>query len=82
MARKLKEYEGTFEVFDVTHRRLRNGNKLRVVLEAQYDRGEEKKLLDLIYREANVTIREVEPNPEQPALIEGEGGEQQGEILG
>ncbi len=73
MPRKLKEYQGTFEVFDVGHRRLRNGNKLRVVLEAPYDKAEEGKLLSLLFLQASVALTEKLPEPALPLEEEPEG---------
>ncbi len=51
-----KMFSAIFEVFDVSSRRLRNGNKLRIVLEAPYNVREEKRLLDFKFREAMVTM--------------------------
>jgi len=79
MARKPKEYQGTFEVFDVIHRRLRNGNKLRLVLEQPYTREAARKLIDLVDREAEVSLVEQEPTLDQPELIPEEGGEEEKE---
>jgi len=65
-------YEGIFEVFDVCSRRLRNGNKLRVVLEAPYDRAEEKMLLDFKFGDARIQMMKYEPQPELTGINEEE----------
>ena len=54
----MKEFTGTFEVFDVIARRLRNGNKLRMVLEAPYDKDAEKDLVDLRFKMVAVHLIE------------------------
>ncbi|MFA4971794.1 MAG: hypothetical protein WC683_04225 [bacterium] len=61
-----KTYKGVFEVFDVRHRRFRDTKKLTITLEAPYDKAEEKKLLDLLFLDAEVTIVEHEEDPELP----------------
>lgn len=48
----MKQMEGIFELFDLSVRRLANGNKLRIVLECVEDLDVEKKLIE--FRGENV----------------------------
>jgi hypothetical protein len=53
--RKMNQFEGIFEVFDISVRRLANGNKLRVVLECQEDLEVEKGIIE--FRGDNVKVK-------------------------
>jgi hypothetical protein len=48
------KFEGVFEVFDLSVRRLANGNKLRVVLESPEDLATEKQIIE--FRGDNVKV--------------------------
>lgn len=50
-----KQFEGVFELFDVTVRRLANGNKLKVTLEIPEDLEVEKRLIE--FRGNNVHVQ-------------------------
>ena len=63
-----KRFQGLFEVFDVCARRLRNGNKLRIVLEAPYDKAEEKRLIDFKFNEVVLDMERIEIQPELPGV--------------
>lgn len=51
----MNQFEGIFEVFDISVRRLANGNKLRVVLECQEDLEVEKGIIE--FRGDNVKVK-------------------------
>ena len=51
----MNQMEEIFELFDISVRRLANGNKLRIVLECQADLEIEKKLIE--FRGDNVKIK-------------------------
>jgi hypothetical protein len=51
----MNQFEGIFEVFDISVRRLANGNKLRVVLECQEDLEVEKGIIE--FRGDNVKAK-------------------------
>lgn len=51
-----KKFEGTFELFDLKVRRLRNGNKLRLVFEKPESLDEERQLIDFRGHYADVYI--------------------------
>ncbi len=70
---KTKTFEGLFEVFEVSARRLRNGNKLRIVLEAPYDKAEEKRLIDFKFSEVRMVMEKFEAQPELPGVGSEEG---------
>jgi hypothetical protein len=63
--------EGIFEVFDIKCRRLRNGDKLRLVYECLYDKEQELKLVKLRYDNVKINMElielpfEKEDDPEQ-----------------
>ena len=52
----MKTYDGVFEVFEVSVRRLRNGNKLSIVLEMPESIEEEKKLIEFRYENVKLSI--------------------------
>ena len=70
---KTKTFEGLFEVFDVCARRLRNGNKLRIVLEAPYDKAEEKRLIDFKFSEVRMAMEKFEPQPDLIGIEKTQG---------
>jgi hypothetical protein len=59
-SKKADGLQGNYEVFDLSVRRLRNGDKLRVVLECLYDKETEVKLAKIRYDEVNVHLVLVE----------------------
>jgi hypothetical protein len=50
-----KEFTGTFDL-DVHTRKLRNGNRLQLVLDCPYDKTQERRLVDFRYDTVTVTI--------------------------
>ena len=51
----MNTFDGVFELFDLSVRRLANGNKLRVVLECQEDLDVERELIE--FRGDNVKVK-------------------------
>ena len=62
------KFEGIFELFDISVRRLRNGNKLRLVFESSEDMETEKKLIE--FRGHNVkAVITYESQPENDNVV-------------
>ena len=51
--------DGNFEVFDLKCRRLRNGDKLRLVIECLYEKNQELELVKLRYDNVKVFMEKV-----------------------
>jgi hypothetical protein len=67
----MNQMKEVFELFDLSVRRLSNGNKLRIVLERQQDIEIEKKLIE--FRGENVKVKmtqEIEEDDIKPVYIE------------
>ena len=70
-----RQYTGVYEM-EVTARKLRNGNRVRLTLEAPWDKVQAKGLQDLQFAKVNATFElsedqgdlfdEDEPEPETP----------------
>ncbi len=70
----MKRFEGTFEVDTVRPRKLRNGNRMQIVLEAPYDETLYAELVHYNFMAVKVSIEEDEEG--QQDLFEG--GEDEG----
>jgi hypothetical protein len=68
--------EGIFEVFDIKCRRLRNGDKLRLVCECLYDKEQELKLVKLRYDNVKIRMELIELPFEKGQEEEKETGEE------
>jgi hypothetical protein len=53
-------HEEVFEVFDIKCRRLRNGDKLRVILECLYEKEKEIPLVKLRYEDVLLTMEKIQ----------------------
>jgi len=62
--------ESVFEIFDIKCRRLRNGDKLRVILEQMYDKENEINLVKMRGEDVMIFMEKVEPD--LPGLQEDE----------
>jgi hypothetical protein len=62
--------ESVFEIFDIKCRRLRNGDKLRVILEQMYDKENEISLVKMRGEDVMIFMEKVEPD--LPGLQEDE----------
>lgn len=65
--------EGSYEVFDLKCRRLRNGDKLQVILERMYEKDEELKAVRLRYEDCLINLESVEQS------LDFEGEEEDGD---
>ena len=59
MAKKMKNFEGIFEV-EVHPRKLRNGNKIKVILEMPYTEDDYERVNRLNFKNATVFLQETE----------------------
>jgi hypothetical protein len=74
---KPREFEGDFDVFLVQPRLLRNGDKLRIILETDYDEGEHTRAIKMMRRRVHIRMMERIEQPVLPGTDdEGEGGEE------
>ena len=80
--RDLVEFRGRFEFEGLQFRKLRNGNKIRIVLEMEFDEQYMADLARLVDRRVEVDIvetrapKEVDPDEvNQLRMFEGEGGD-------
>lgn len=57
----MNQFEGVFDPIDVSTRRLRNGNLIRVTMEMPFDQVRLEELVKLQYKRAKVLLVEEEP---------------------
>jgi hypothetical protein len=65
----MNTFDGVFELFDLSVRRLANGNKLRVVLECQEDLDVERELIEFRGDNVKVKITQKIPPENQKDII-------------
>ena len=68
---KLSQFEGVFEI-EVHPRRLRNGHKIRVIMEMPYDEALYAQITKLNFKDAKVFLEEHEVQPDLEGVNEEE----------
>jgi hypothetical protein len=65
-----KQFEGVFEVSEVKPRKLRNGNRMQITLEAPYDEKQFAKLVHFNFMDVSMFIEEFDDGQQELDGIE------------